>query len=67
VFDKYKVALEKSEIDIKTLGKPRAFIEAYPKILREINRRQAFNNYIEALTHKGGLLHDIGEIILREK
>ena len=39
VFDKYTVALEKNEIDIKTLGKPRAFIEAYPKILREINRR----------------------------
>lgn len=39
VFEKYSAGLEKNEVDIKTLGKPRAFIEAYPKILREINRR----------------------------
>jgi len=48
--DKYTLALEKSEADLKTLGKPRAFIEAYPKILREINRRIVFNHYIQVLT-----------------
>lgn len=39
VLEKYTLALEKCESDIRTLGKPNSFIEAYPKILREINRR----------------------------
>jgi hypothetical protein len=61
------VALGKNETDIKTLGKPKAFIEAYPKILKEINRRIAFNTFVEKLSNKGGFLSDISEMIIREK
>ena len=67
VLDKYTTALEKCQTDLKTLGKPKAFIEAYPKILREINRRKAFNQYIEKLTGKGGLISDVSEMIIKEK
>ena len=39
VIEKYLVAVEKCESDLKTLSKPKGFLDAYPKILREINRR----------------------------
>jgi hypothetical protein len=39
VIEKYMVAVEKCESDLKTLSKPKGFLDAYPKILREINRR----------------------------
>ena len=39
VIEKYITAVEKCESDLKTLSKPRGFLDAYPKILREINRR----------------------------
>lgn len=41
------IAVEKCESDLKTLCKPKGFLDAYPKILREINRRQAFNLFIK--------------------
>jgi hypothetical protein len=47
VIEKYMVAVEKCESDLKTLSKPKGFLDAYPKILREINRRQAFNLFIK--------------------
>ena len=39
VIEKYLLAVEKCESDLKTLSKPKGFLDAYPKILREINRR----------------------------
>lgn len=47
VIEKYMLAVEKCESDLKTLCKPKGFLDAYPKILREINRRQTFNLFIK--------------------
>jgi hypothetical protein len=47
VIDKYIIAVEKCETDLKTLAKPKGFLDAYPKIMKEINRRQIFSHFIK--------------------
>lgn len=43
--EKYLLSLEKQEQDFKTLLKPKKFIASYPAILKEVNRRVAFNHF----------------------
>ena len=40
--------LHKLEEDFESLNKPKYFLEAYPHILRELNRRALFASAIEA-------------------
>jgi hypothetical protein len=47
---------------MKTLLKPQAFITAYPKILREVNRRLIFNKFIVS----GSQISKLNEVIAQE-
>ena len=63
VIDKYIIAVQKCEHDLKTLAKPKGFLDAYPKIMREINRRQIFNFFIK---EGKGTLKELREVIIAE-
>jgi len=63
VIEKYMAAVDKCESDLKTLSKPKGFLDAYPKILKEVNRRQAFNFFIK---EGKASLKDFREIISAE-
>ena len=63
VIEKYMAAVDKCESDLKTLSKPKGFLDAYPKILKEVNRRQAFNFFIK---EGQASLKDFREIISAE-
>ena len=63
--DKYLLAIEKQEQDFKTLTKPKKFINSYPTILKEVNRRVAFNKYVQK--HVLSLINDANTVISKEK
>lgn len=63
--DKYLQNLEKHDTDFKSLLKPQRFINCYPLILKEVNRRNAFNQYIAKNVLKQ--VEDFNSVISREK
>jgi hypothetical protein len=65
VLAKYETSLDKCESDIKSLLKPQSFITTYPRILKEVNRRNVFNDYIHYSLAQ--TLADINSVIQREQ
>ena len=59
--------LEKNINDLLTLNKPSEFLESYPQILRELNRRNAFNNFISKQLQDSKYIKDLNQVIEEEK
>ena len=57
--------MDKHSQDFKSLLKPLRFINSYPSVLKEVNRRNAFNKFITEVVSKS--IEDYDTVIAREQ
>ena len=62
---KHTEIMDKHSQDFKSLLKPLRFINSYPSVLKEVNRRNAFNKFITEVVSKS--IEDYDTVIAREQ